>query len=47
MNTKTFFAAGLIAAAAQAISAVEKEAPFNLKGSKLHTPRVTLSGPYW
>ena len=47
MNTKTFFAAGLIAAAAQAISAVEKAAPFNLKGSKLHTPRVTLSGPYW
>ena len=40
---KTFFAAGLIAAAANAISAIEKTD----KLQKLNTPRVKLTGPYW
>lgn len=46
MNTKTFFATGLIAAAASAISSIDAT-HVNKHGEKLHTPRVTLTGPYW
>ena len=47
MNNKTFFAAGLIAAAASAINAVDASHKINAHGEKLRTPRVTLTGPYW
>jgi hypothetical protein len=47
MNNKTFFAAGLIAAAASAINAVDASHKINSHGEKLRTPRVTLTGPYW
>ena len=47
MNTKSFFAAGLIAAAASAINAVDASHKINKHHEKLRTPRVTLTGPYW
>lgn len=43
MNSKTFFAAGLIAAAATALDIADKGDALQ----KLNTPRVTLRGPYY
>jgi hypothetical protein len=43
MNSKTFFAAGLIAAAATALDIADKGDAIQ----KLNTPRVTLRGPYY
>ena len=43
MNTKTFFAAGLVAAAANAAEAIELTSGLQ----KLNAPRVTLRGPYY
>ena len=43
MNSKTFFAAGLIAAAATAVEVADAAQEY----TPLNTPRIKLTGPYY
>ena len=48
MNSKTFFAAGLIAAAASAIKSIDDtHNGTTAKTRDLNTPRIAHVGPYW